>query len=103
MSPVQIIRTIAIALISGGGALGLVPTSWCGAGWWSFPMPEVGYAAFGLRTEEPLRFPQVSGCEVALAPVGSWAVALVAAGVALIIVLRMNDRRPTTTQDKPEE
>lgn len=102
MSPLQIIRAIAIALISGGSALGLVPTSSCGAGWWSYPMPERAFGWFAYEEASARNF-SFNGCEVTMAPVASWAVALVAAGVALLIVLRMNGRRPTTTQEKPEE
>lgn len=103
MSPAQILRTMAIALIAAGGALGLVPTGPCGAGWWSFPMPH-GYAGFGSVNSEDLPYRTtigLSGCETALAPVGSWAIALVAAGVALLVTLRMNAQRRTT--DEPTE
>ncbi len=48
MSPVQIIRTIATALIAGGGALGLLPSGPCGAGWWSFPGGDELYGWFAL-------------------------------------------------------
>ncbi|WP_067598057.1 hypothetical protein [Nocardiopsis listeri] len=103
MSPVQIIRTVATALIAAGGALGLVPTGPCGAGWWSFPMPR-GYAGFGSFNSEDLPHQTtigLSGCETALAPVGSWAIALIAAGIALLVTLRMNARNRTT--EKPQE
>lgn len=68
MSPVQIIRTVATALITGGGALGLVPTGPCGAGWWA---PSRGEAAFGwFAYGEAPPNALVGGCETAMAPVG---------------------------------
>lgn len=89
MSPVQIIRALATASIAAGVALGLVPTGPCGAGWWSFPMPE---RSFGWFDYESTSIPPIGpgACETVMAPVGSWAIALVAAGVALLVTLRMN-------------
>lgn len=101
MSPVQIIRTVATALIAAGGALGLVPTGPCGAGWWSFPMPERSFGWFAYEDLPHQTTIGLSGCETALAPVGSWAIALIAAGIALLVTLRMNARNRTT--EKPQE
>ncbi|WP_028647979.1 hypothetical protein [Nocardiopsis sp. CNT312] len=82
MSPVQIIRTIAMALIVGGTALGLVPSGSCGAGWWSFPGGDelYGWFAFG---EAPPNI-GIGVCETAMAPVGSWAIALIVVGATLL-------------------
>ena len=99
MSPVQIIRTVATALIAGGGALGLVPTGSCGAGWWA---PSSGEASFGWFSygEAPPNM-LVGGCETAMAPVGSWAVALIAVGAALLVgVWSHAQYRPTDAPKK---
>ncbi|MCP3013055.1 hypothetical protein NGM33_06895 [Nocardiopsis dassonvillei] len=83
MSPVQIVRTVAAALIAGGGTLGLVPGGPCGAGWWA---PSGGdgahYGWFALGEEPPNMLAGV--CNTAMAPVGSWAIALIVAGVTLL-------------------
>nr|WP_285732677.1 hypothetical protein [Nocardiopsis sp. ATB16-24] len=99
MSPVQIIRTVATALITGGGALGLVPAGPCGAGWWA---PSRGEAAFGWFAygEAPPSM-VVGGCETSMAPVGSWAVALIAVGAALLVgVWTHTQYRSTDTPKK---
>ncbi|MEU3307775.1 hypothetical protein [Nocardiopsis sp. NPDC006832] len=101
MSPVQIIRALAIALIAAGSALGLVPTGPCGAGWWSFPMPERSFGWFSYEDLPHQTTIGLGGCETALVPVGSWAIALVAAGIALLVTLRLNTQRRTT--DEPME
>lgn len=67
MTAVQIIRTVATALILGGGALGLVPGGSCGSGW-------LRPSSVGL-----------SACGDVMAPVGSWAIALIAVGVTLLV------------------
>lgn len=87
MSPAQIIRTVAIALITGGGALGLVPSGMCGAGWWR-PSPDAdlhGWYALGGSPGT-----EITMCETAMAPVGSWATALVVIGVTLVVVMWFN-------------
>ncbi|CAL9509426.1 hypothetical protein SUDANB121_03619 [Nocardiopsis dassonvillei] len=85
MSPVQIIRTMAAALIAGGAALGLVPAGSCGAGWWT---PLGATASFGWFAYTPYEdrspFLPQDMCEAAMAPVGVWAVALVVMGATLL-------------------
>lgn len=83
VSPIQIVRTVAAALIAGGAALGLVPSGSCGAGWWT-PMPD-SYASFGWFAYEEISsaMPHVT-CGTAMAPVGAWAVALVVMGAVLL-------------------
>ncbi|MDE3724659.1 MULTISPECIES: hypothetical protein [Nocardiopsis] len=85
MSPVQIIRTVAAALIAGGAALGLVPGGSCGAGWWSLPSTgdSFGWFAYTPITDGPPVLPQ-DMCETATAPLGSWAIALVVMGAVLL-------------------
>lgn len=106
LSPVQIIRTVAAALIAGGGALGLVPTGPCGAGWWA---PPSGYASFGWFAYQPLEEGPPSGmastCDMALAPVGSWAVALIVIGGTLLagVWLNTHDRPREEPKDKPTD
>jgi heme/copper-type cytochrome/quinol oxidase subunit 1 len=85
VSPVQIIRLLAAALIVGGVALGLVPSGPCGAGWWA---PISGHSSFGWFAYQPLEeaAPNVmtSTCDMVMAPVGSWAIALVVVGATLV-------------------
>ncbi|WP_017588116.1 hypothetical protein [Nocardiopsis ganjiahuensis] len=89
MSPVQIVRTVAVALIAGGvalglvpgGTLGLVPGGTCGAGWQSSPS---GAASFGWFAYEETFSMTESSCQTAMAPVGSWAIALIVIGAALL-------------------
>ncbi|WP_159944670.1 hypothetical protein [Nocardiopsis sp. FR6] len=100
MSPVQIIRTVAAALIACGGALGLVPGGPCGAGWWA-PSggDETYYALFALGEAPPGMLAGV--CNTAMAPVGSWAIALIVAGAALLAgVWITTSYRP---KDKPKK
>lgn len=65
MTPIQIIRTVATALILGGGALGLIPGGPCGSGW--------------------LSPTSMGGCGDVMAPVGSWAIAMIAVGATLLV------------------
>lgn len=81
MSPVHILRTVAIALVAGGVALGLVPSGPCGAGWWT---PTSGHNSFGWFAYEAAPSIGIGVCETAMAPVGSWAIALTVVGVALL-------------------
>ncbi|MET9795062.1 hypothetical protein [Nocardiopsis alba] len=67
MSAVQIIRTVATALIIGGGTLGLIPGGSCGSGW--------------LRPSSV----GMSACGDVMAPMGSLAIALIAVGVTLLV------------------
>ncbi|WP_160050965.1 MULTISPECIES: hypothetical protein [unclassified Nocardiopsis] len=98
MSPVQIIRTVAAALIAGGGALGLVPGGPCGAGWWSPFGGDEYYAWFALG--EPPPSMAAGMCGTAMAPVGSWAIALIVIGAALVAgVWITTSYRP---EDKPK-
>ncbi|MGQ4268558.1 hypothetical protein [Nocardiopsis changdeensis] len=88
MTPTQIVRTVAAALIAGGAALGLVPGGRCGAGWWS-PLYGDGtsYGWFGYSSLDGSGMPAVlphEMCEAATAPVASWAIALVVMGAALL-------------------
>ncbi len=99
MSPVQIIRTAAAALIAGGVSLGLVPGGSCGAGWWTPPGDDASYAWFALGEAPPS--PGVGVCETAMAPVGSWAFALIVVGAALLAGVWVNTSyRP---KDMPEK
>ncbi|MFJ9554051.1 hypothetical protein ACIRPH_09550 [Nocardiopsis sp. NPDC101807] len=86
MSPVQIVRTVAFALIAGGVALGLVPGGSCGAGWW--PLVDMD-ASFGWFAYEEVSRPGTGMgaglCGTTMAPVGSWAVALVVVGATLLL------------------
>ncbi|MBB6121604.1 hypothetical protein [Nocardiopsis algeriensis] len=102
MSPVQIVRTVAVALIAGGGALGLVPTGSCGAGWWRPPLG--GDAVFGWFAYEELPrdgLSWIDSCDTVMAPVGSWALALAVIGAALWAGVRFSVRpRPEGTPEK---
>lgn len=84
MSPVQVIRTVAFALIAGGLSLGLVPGSSCGAGWW--PLVDMN-ASFGWFAYEGVSRPAIEAglCGTTMAPVGSWAVALIVVGATLLL------------------
>ncbi|WP_017604727.1 hypothetical protein [Nocardiopsis alkaliphila] len=98
MSPVQIIRTVAIALIAGGAALGLVPSGSCGAGWWE-PSPG-GSASFGWFAHTDISSGTITTCGTAMEPVGSWATALVVIGVALLLTMWFNTHyRPKTEEE----
>lgn len=81
MSPVQIVRTVAIALIAGGVALGLVPSGPCGAGWWSLTG---GDSSFGWFAYEAAPSMVTDTCGTAMAPVGSWAISLIVVGATLL-------------------
>ncbi|WP_304451497.1 hypothetical protein [Nocardiopsis sp. YSL2] len=82
MSPVQIIRTVAAALIAAGGALGLVPSGPCGAGWWDPHSTEEMIGWYSLGDMPPGML--AGSCGTAMAPVGAWAIALIAAGATLL-------------------
>ncbi len=100
LSPVQIVRTVAIALIAGGAALGLIPSGSCGAGWWEPPSSGdlYGWFAFGGPPDiEPVT------CWTAMAPVGSWATALVVIGVALLLTMWFNTHYRPKTERQPEK
>lgn len=81
MSPVQIIRTLAAASIAGGLALGLVPSGSCGAGWWAPGSVDGSFGWFAVG-EAPGMGAGI--CETAMAPVGSWAIALIVVGATLL-------------------
>ncbi|MEU1899547.1 hypothetical protein ABZ512_14310 [Nocardiopsis dassonvillei] len=99
MSPVQIIRAVAAALIAGGVSLGLVPGGDCGAGWWTPTGGEAAYGWFAYGEAPPN--PGVGVCETAMAPVGSWAFALIVIGAALLAGVWINTSyRP---KDMPEK
>lgn len=87
MSSAQIIRTVAIALIAGGGALGSVPNRSCGAGWWMPPPDGPYHGLYGLGGRSDMA---IATCETAMAPVGSWALALVMAGAILLVGRRFD-------------
>ncbi|MFD3687093.1 hypothetical protein ACFWTE_20015 [Nocardiopsis sp. NPDC058631] len=89
MSPVQIIRTVAIALIAGGGALGLIPSGSCGAGWWAPVNADSSYGWFGYGDGPTVL---TGGCGTAMAPVGSWAIALIVVGATLLVGALINTR-----------
>ncbi|MFD6953024.1 hypothetical protein A6A08_17050 [Nocardiopsis sp. TSRI0078] len=93
MSPVQIVRTVATALIAGGVTLGLVPGGSCGAGWWA---PSGVGDSFGWFAYTEMPPPaMVSGvCGTAMAPVGSWAIALVVVGATLLAGVWINTSYP---------
>ncbi len=98
MSPVQIIRTVAAALIAGGGALGLVPGGSCGAGWWAPSSGDEYYGWFAFGEAPPSML--AGTCGTAMAPVGSWAIALIVAGATLLAGVWINTSyRP---KDKPK-
>ncbi|GAB2511360.1 hypothetical protein [Nocardiopsis aegyptia] len=100
MSPVQIIRTVAAALITGGGALGLVPTGPCGAGWWT---PPSGAVSFGWFAYEEVQANRVVGtCDMAMAPVGSWAIALIVVGGTLLAGVWLNTHYRPREEPKDE-
>jgi hypothetical protein len=84
MSPVQIIRTLAFALIVGGVALGLVPGGPCGAGWWPLVSVNASFGWIGYG-DAPSMGMGTTVCGTAMAPVGSWAIALVVVGAALLL------------------
>ena len=74
MTPVQILRTLATALILGGLSLGLIPMGSggsCGSGW-------LEGAGVGI------------GCGPVMAPVGSWALALIVVGATMHVSAWMN-------------
>ncbi|WP_433696923.1 hypothetical protein [Nocardiopsis sp. CA-288880] len=100
MSPVQIIRTAAFALIAGGVSLGLVPGGSCGAGWW--PLVDMN-ASFGWFAYEEVSRPAIGAglCGTTMAPVGSWAIALIVVGATLLLGAWINT--PYGPQGKPEE
>ncbi|GHD26910.1 hypothetical protein GCM10007147_25500 [Nocardiopsis kunsanensis] len=82
MSPVQVIRTLATASVAGGLALGLIPSGPCGAGWWA---PGSVDGSFGwFAAGEAPRMGAGGTCETAMAPVGSWAIALIVVGATLL-------------------
>jgi heme/copper-type cytochrome/quinol oxidase subunit 1 len=102
LSPAKIIRTVAAALIAGGAALGLVPSGSCGAGWW---IPISGDATYGWFAYQPLEEAaptmMASTCDMVMAPVGSWAIALVVIGATLVAGMWFHTRHrpkgePTT-------
>ncbi|MFJ9554056.1 hypothetical protein ACIRPH_09575 [Nocardiopsis sp. NPDC101807] len=84
VSPVQIIRTAAFALIAGGVALGLVPGGPCGAGWWPLVSVNASFGWIGYG-DAPSMGMATTVCGTAMAPVGSWAIALTAIGAALLL------------------
>lgn len=87
MPPVQIIRTVVLALITGGGALGLIPSGSCGAGWWQ-PSPG-GSASFGWFAYTERSDSAITTCGPAvMAPVGSWATGLAEGATFLTATLR---------------
>lgn len=99
MSPVQIIRTVAAALIAGGGALGLVPSRSCGAGWWAPSSVDNSFGWFAVG--DPPSSMGAGVCETAMAPVGSWAIALIVVGATLLAGVWFNTTyRPT---DRPRK
>lgn len=81
MSPVQILRTVAAASVAAGLALGLVPSGSCGAGWWA---PGSGDDSFGWFAVGEAPRTGAGMCETAMAPVGSWAIALIVVGATLL-------------------
>lgn len=81
MSPVQILRTVATASIAAGLALGLVPSGSCGAGWWAPGSVDESFGWFPAG-EAPTMGAGI--CETAMAPVGSWAIALIVIGATLL-------------------
>lgn len=88
MSPVQIVRTVAIALIAGGVALGLMPSGPCGAGWGKgWGNPSGAGDSFGWFAYEGAPGMVTDTCQTAMAPVGSWAIALIVIGVTLLLGL----------------
>lgn len=99
MSPVQIIRTVAIALIAGGGALGLIPSGSCGAGWWE-PSPGDS-ASFGWFAYTEISDRAFTTCGPTMSPVGSWATALVVIGVALLVAMWFNTHYRPKTEGEP--
>ncbi|MEU3023116.1 hypothetical protein ABZ644_10550 [Nocardiopsis alba] len=100
MTPVQIVRAAAVTLIAGGVVLGLVPGGSCGAGWWS-PAGAHGAASFGWFAYTEISTPPpglgMSDCGVAMAPVASWAIALLVMG-AVLLVLSFNTHRLGRTE-----
>jgi hypothetical protein len=100
MSPVQIIRTVAAALIAGGAALGLVPGGSCGAGWWAPSGGDETYHGWFALGETPPGM-LAGTCGTAMAPVGSWAIALIVVGAALLAGARLNTLYQP--RDEPKE
>ena len=80
MTAIQIVRTVGLALLLAGLGLGL------------FPMGEGGECGSGWVTAIRL------GCGPVMAPVGSWAVALVLAGATLLVSAFVNT--PARPKDK---
>lgn len=84
MTAVQIVRTVGLAMILAALVLGLIPMGpggACGSGW----LERAGYGP---------------GCGDVMAPLGSWALALIAAGATLLVSAWINtpyrpkDRKP---------
>ncbi|WP_017610001.1 hypothetical protein [Nocardiopsis xinjiangensis] len=97
MSPVQILRTVAAASIVAGLALGLVPSGSCGAGWWAPGSVDGSFAWFAVG-EAPRMDAGI--CETAMAPVGSWAIALIVVGATLLAGVWANTQY--WTKDRPK-
>ena len=93
MFPAQILRTVAAASIAAGLALGLVPSGSCGAGWWA-PGSVDGSFGWFAAGEAPRMGAGI--CETAMAPVGSWAIALIVIGATLLAGVWVH------TQDGPK-
>ncbi|GAA1469799.1 hypothetical protein NE857_00695 [Nocardiopsis exhalans] len=83
MSLVQIVRTVGIALIAGGIALGLIPQGRCGSGWGGPFHAEGG--SFGWFAYEGTPGTMIAACETVMAPVRSWAIALIVVGATLLL------------------
>ena len=84
MTAIQIVRTVGLALLLGGLALGL------------FPMGEGGECGSGWVNAIRL------GCGPVMAPVGSWAVALVVVGGTMLTSAWINTR-PRPLDQKPQQ
>ncbi|MBE1460884.1 hypothetical protein H4W79_005098 [Nocardiopsis terrae] len=97
MSPVQIIRLAALALVAGGAALGLVPSGPCGSGWLTLPAGTDELHGWFVMGEAPDLV--MVTCGAAMAPAGSWAIALIVIGAVLLVGARLNaPSRPRTPE-----
>lgn len=102
MSPGQIVRTVAVALVAGGLSLGLVPAGQCGAGWWDPVSARDG--SFGWFAYEGMSGSLATTCETAMAPVGSWAIALIVAGATLLLGAWFHTSyRPKAQSEQPDQ
>ncbi|KOX22269.1 hypothetical protein ADL05_03445 [Nocardiopsis sp. NRRL B-16309] len=85
-------------MIAGGVALGLVPSGPCGAAWWR---PMRGDATFGWYSLGETPDMMINSCGMAMAPAGSWAIALIVSGAALVAGVWFHTaHRPT---EEPKE